>query len=168
MPRRREGQPVENEERVAVAALRLSNLSSPNSGDGHVRFWVKDVQAALAHVEPGAVINDSTVNRALNRLVSMGWMWAAWETADPENRLSSKPRLYFRLTDEGRAATRELVVSKRNRVPLWVLRPDEVLGEPIEDNRWDRAARATRRGLRHQTSLGGSSEEPPAALAADA
>jgi DNA-binding PadR family transcriptional regulator len=130
MPRRHDGQPVENEERVAVAALRLSNRSEGASGG---RFWSREVQSELAEIEPGAAVNDSTVNRVLNRLVDMGWMSAAWETADPGDRLSSKPRLYFRLTEEGRVAAKRIVAEKRRTLPLWALFPAEVLGEPTED-----------------------------------
>jgi DNA-binding PadR family transcriptional regulator len=121
---------VENEERVVVAALRLANTVSEAA-----RFWVKDVQAQLVLTEPGTTMNGSTVNRALNRMVAMGWMRAAWETADPDDRLSSKPRLYFRFTDEGLAAAREIVEAKRRELPLWVLYPWEVLGERAKEPR---------------------------------
>jgi hypothetical protein len=135
VPRRREGQPVENEQRVAVVALRLCNLAEVLDGPGGcVRFWVRDVRTELERIEPGAVMNDSTVNRVLNRLVSLGWMSAAWETADPGDRLSSKPRLYFRLTETGRAGARQIVADKRGSLPLWALYPAEVLGEAVEDS----------------------------------
>lgn len=131
MPRRVNGQPVENEERVAVAALRLCNLTA----SGEARFWVNDILAQLEVTEPGLGINASTVNRALNHLVVIGWMWAAWETADPGDRLSSKPRLYFRFTDEGLKAAKSIVVSRRRALPVWVLYPREVLGEEVEEPR---------------------------------
>jgi DNA-binding PadR family transcriptional regulator len=133
LPRRRDGAPVENEERIAVAALRIANLR--RRGEDEPRFWVRDIQDELSSLDPAAALNDSTVNRALNRFVSIGWMWASWETADPANRLSSRPRMYFHVTAEGRTAIRELIATKRQELPLWLLYPADLVGEVIEDPR---------------------------------
>lgn len=130
MARRVKGGPVENEQRTAVAALRLANAAA-RSGD-EARFWAGDIIATLELTEPGLELNASTVNRALNHLVRVGWMWAAWETADPGDRSSSKPRLYYRFTAEGLCEARQIVADKRRAVPVWALYPEEILGEDVD------------------------------------
>ncbi len=141
MARRRQGELVENEQRIAVSALGIHNEWIAEVGSADPRFWAKDIQSGLARIEPGSSMNDSTVNRALRRLVTMGWLAASWETRDPANPLSSKPRLYFRFTDSGLRSARELVRLRRRATPLWVLFPLEAVGEPADDDRLPMAAR---------------------------
>jgi len=128
LPRRRNGQElVENEERVIVAALRLVNMGRASRRDD-VRFWVKDIQSVLAEIDPAASVDSVTINRILNRFVVWGWVYGAWETADPADPMSSRPRLYFRLTKEGLAAGEEVVRTKRATLPAWALYPEQLLG----------------------------------------
>ena len=141
MARRRQGELVENEQRIAVAALGIHNHWVCEVGSVDARFWAKDIQAELARIEPGSSMNDSTVNRALRRLVTMGWLAASWETHDPADPLSSKPRLYFRFTDAGLRSARGLVRLRRRATPLWVLFPLEAVGEPPNDDRLPMAGR---------------------------
>jgi hypothetical protein len=134
--RRVKGGPVENEQRVAVAALRLVNLAARSATGRDARFWAGDILEQLEWTEPGLSINASTVNRALNHMVLIGWMWAAWETADPDDRSSSKPRLYYRLTPEGLVSARQIVRERRRSMPIWALYPEEVLAEDVEATPW--------------------------------
>ncbi|HET9058359.1 MAG TPA: hypothetical protein VFN61_00435 [Acidimicrobiales bacterium] len=136
MARRVKGGPVENEQRVAVAALRLVNLAAKSAHGRDPRFWAGDILEQLEWTEPGLSINASTVNRALNHMVLIAWMWAAWETADPADRSSSKPRLYYRFTPEGLESTRQIVRERRRSVPIWALYPEEVLAQDIEATPW--------------------------------
>lgn len=154
MARRVKGGPVENEQRTAVAALRLVNLGFKSGHRHEARFWAGEILGQLEWTEPGLNLNASTVNRALNHMVRIGWMWAAWETADPDDRSSSKPRLYYRFTPEGLAATRQIVRARRLAVPMWALYPEEILGEEVQSSPWGHLEGpvAGRRAVQHQRS----------------
>jgi hypothetical protein len=134
--RRVKGGPVENEQRTAIAALRLVNLTGRSGHERQARFWAGEILEQLEWTEPGLNLNASTVNRALNHMVLIGWMWAAWETADPADRSSSKPRLYYRFTSGGLEAARQIVRDRRRAVPVWALYPEEVLAEQVEPRPW--------------------------------
>lgn len=124
-----------------MAALGYCNHLAEGQDPVSPRFWVKDIQAELARIEPGVELNDSTVNRALKRFVASGWLSASWETADAGDPLSSKPRLYFRFTEAGLSEVRAIVARRRLESPLWVLFPTETVGEPSDDPRMPLALR---------------------------
>ena len=135
MPRRQAGKLVDNEVRVAAAALALSQRWTLAGHDDPARFYVREIQTELARIDPDVTLNDSTVNRCLNELVRRSWMWAAWETEVPTNHLSSKPRLYYRLTEVGAYGIYEVLVERRRRLPLWLVEPMATLGVSIVDER---------------------------------
>lgn len=53
MARRVKGRPVENEERVAVAALRLANLTGPGTVS---RFWVGEYKTSWQMTTPSPAL----------------------------------------------------------------------------------------------------------------
>jgi len=138
MARRREGQLVDNERRILMSALRLAN------GEVDHRFWVGDIFAALEAIGE-APVNEATANRALNRFVSVGWMWAAWETEKPDDRQSSRPRLYFRLNEVGITAARQVLRDVRRKIPVWALDPERYLHERISGDGTQVVKRKARR-----------------------
>lgn len=117
MPRRRRGDDlVDNEKRVLVALAYLTNRERAP------RVWAGDIPAAL-HALGEHAVHGATINRALNTFAAHGWVSAAWETEDPEDRTSSRPRLYYRLEPAGSSAAQDLVDTERARLAAWVADP---------------------------------------------
>jgi hypothetical protein len=109
---------VDNQKLVLMALARSGT-------NGASRLWLGDVREHL--VELGeAEMHDATINRALHSFADRGWLTAAWGAEDPSNHASSRPRLYFELTQAGRVAAQEVVDGERARVPAWVLDPSLV------------------------------------------